>query len=152
MRTGETVTVEGYELALDRLYDLQANLWVAPQGSRRARVGYDPLGAETTGDVVAISFPAPGERVARGGVLATVEAAKFVGPVRAPVGGVVAAVNERLHAQPGLINSDPLDAWLVELDEVQTGELEELLLSREARCERFAAAVARFRRQGAIAQ
>jgi glycine cleavage system H protein len=144
--------VEGYELALDRLYDPEGNLWIEPQADRRVRIGLDPLGAETTGDVVALSFPALGARVQRGGLLASVEAAKFVGPVRAPVSGRLLAVNEQLRDQPGLINSDPLGSWVVELDEVDGGELADLLADREEIVEWFAAAVARFRRQGAILQ
>jgi glycine cleavage system H protein len=147
-----SITVEGYELALDRRYDPAANLWVKPLPGGRAQVGFDPLGAETTGDIVAISFAPQGARIARGEPLATVEAAKFVGPLTAPVSGRLLAANEALLAEPGLINSDPLGAWVVELGELRQAELDGLLGEREQIARWFSGAVERFRRQGAIAQ
>jgi glycine cleavage system H protein len=150
--SAEFIEIDGYRLSLDRLYDRESNLWVAPLGAGRVRIGFDPLGAETTGDVVAVSFPPPGSPIPRGGVLATVEAAKFVGPVLAPVAGTLRSVNERLSDQPGLLNGDPLGTWLAELHDVESDQLDALLAGR-AELERwFTAAVERFRRQGAIAQ
>jgi glycine cleavage system H protein len=147
-----SITVAGYELALDRRYDPAANLWVKSLSDGRVRVGLDPLGAETTGDIVAISFAAVGSVVARGEPLATVEAAKFVGPLAAPLGGTLVGANEALANAPGAINSDPLGTWVVELADVDQGQLAELLCEREQIEAWFAEAVQRFRRQGAIAQ
>jgi glycine cleavage system H protein len=146
------LTVAGYVLASDRAYDPETNLWVATREGARARIGYDPLGAETTGDIVAISFAAVGTRLERGQSLATVEAAKFVGPLAAPVGGTVAAVNDEIVGAPGLINADPLGAWLVELRDVEDAEFERLISGEERIAAWFAGAVERFRREGAIAE
>jgi glycine cleavage system H protein len=144
--------VAGYELALDRRYDPDTNLWVQECEAGCVRIGYDPLGAETTGDIVAISFAPLGERVTRGEALATVEAAKFVGPLPAPVGGVLLAVSEDVLAAPGTINGDPLGTWLVELADVAPTELERLLNGPDEVTPWFEAAVERFRREGAIAE
>jgi glycine cleavage system H protein len=146
------LTVAGYELATDRAYHPDTNLWVATGTGGRARIGYDPLGAETTGDIVAISFAPIGTRVARGQSLATVEAAKFVGPLAAPVGGTVAAVNDQVASAPATINADPLGSWLVELVDVEDAELAHLISGEEQIAAWFAGAVERFRREGAIAE
>jgi glycine cleavage system H protein len=143
-------TVAGYELAEDRRYDPNTNLWVQERGEGRARVGFDPLGAETTGDIVAVSFVPAGTRVARGEPLATVEAAKFVGPLASPVGGTVTATNDDVHSAPGSVNADPLGAWLVELDDVDGADLDRLLNRADEVTAWFAGAVERFRREGAI--
>lgn len=145
-------TVAGYELAADRRYDPEANLWVAELAPGRVRVGLDPLGAETAGDIVAVSFPPLGARVARGEPLATIEAAKFVGPIVSPLGGVLAATGEQALTSPSTINADPLGAWLVELERVDARELQGLIAGVEAVTAWFAQAVERFRSQGAIAQ
>jgi glycine cleavage system H protein len=145
-------TVEGYVLAADRFYEPTSNLWVQVQVPGTARIGFDPLGAETTGDIVAISFAEPGTTLARGEPLATVEAAKFVGPVPAPVSGRLTRINEALLDDPARINREPLDAWLAELEGVDAAELDSLVGGREAIAPWFRAAVARFRRQGTIAR
>ncbi len=145
-------TVAGYTLAADRRYDPDTNLWVQERGERRARVGFDPLGAETTGDIVAVSFVPVGTRVARGEPLATVEAAKFVGPLVSPVGGTVLAINEDVRTAPGDVNADPLSAWLVELEAVDSADLDRLLSGEKDVSAWFARAVDRFRREGAIAE
>lgn len=147
------LVVAGYTLDLERRYDPGTNLWVAELGDRdRARIGYDPLGAETTGDIVAISFAPIGTALNAGETFATVEAAKFVGPVATPIAGALVAVNERAAAAPGEINADPLGTWLVELADVDTAALDRLLAGEEAIRAWFAAAVERFRREGAIAE
>lgn len=145
-------TVAGYELAADRRYDPDTNLWVSDHSERRVRIGYDPLGAETAGDIVAISFPAIGTKLERGETLATVEAAKFVGPLPTPVGGTLLAINDRALAAPGSINADPLGVWLAELGDTQQGDLVRLLSGEAAVTTWFAGAVERFRREGAIAE
>lgn len=152
MSSGAIFTVAGYELDAGRRYDPDTNLWVAELVPARVRVGFDPLGAETAGDIVAVSFPAAGVRIARGEPLATVEAAKFVGPVASPVAGTVAAVNDEALAAPVRINADPLGVWLVELADVEAGDLERLLQGEDHISAWFQAAVERFRREGAIAQ
>jgi glycine cleavage system H protein len=142
------LTVAGYELDPDRRYDPDTNLWVAAGGS----IGYDPLGAETTGDIVAISFAPVGTHVARGETLATVEAAKFVGPLSAPVAGTIAAVNDEVLAAPGRINADPLGVWLVELSGIEPADLDRLVSGADAITAWFEAAVERFRSEGALAE
>lgn len=141
-----------YTLAADRLYDPDRHLWVALVEPGRARVGYDPLGRETAGDVVALSLAEPGTRVSRGGELGTVEAAKFVGPLASPLTGAVLARNEAVLAAPGLLNDDPLEHWLVELAVEEPEQLEALLEGEAAVSAWFAAEVQRFREQGAIAE
>lgn len=152
MSSGQTFIVAGYRLAADRRYDPDTNLWVAERSAGRVRVGFDPLGAETAGDIVAVSFPPAGVRLARGEPLATIEAAKFVGPVASPIAGTLTTVNDEALAAPGSINRDPLGIWLVELGDVDPTDLEGLLTGEDAVAFWFAGAVERFRREGAIAE
>ncbi|MHB8657607.1 MAG: glycine cleavage system protein H [Solirubrobacteraceae bacterium] len=152
MSAVEMFTVEGYTLAVDLRYDPETNLWIEMQDPGSARVGFDPLGAETTGDIVAISFIPVGTSVRKGEPLASVEAAKFVGPLNAPLSGTLLATNDELVSDPGAINSDPFGSWLVELGELEAGEVEALVSGRERIAPWFKAAVERFRKQGMIAR
>jgi glycine cleavage system H protein len=146
------LSIAGYELDSGRRYDPDTNLWVAQARGGRMQVGLDPLGAETMGDIVAISFAEVGTRVARGEPLATIEAAKFVGPVAAPLSGVLAAVNEAVALEPGVVNGDPLGSWLVELAEVADGQLDRLVSGEASIRAWFEDAVEKFRRMGALAE
>lgn len=146
------ITVAGYTLDEGLHYDRDNNLWVERISADAVRIGFDPLGAETTGDVVAVSFPATGTAIEVGGPLATIEAAKFVGPMPSPVSGVVSAVNDDVALSPGTVNTDPLGTWLVTLDGVPVGDLDRLVSGEDAIREWFSEAVDRFKAQGVIAE
>ncbi len=145
-------TVAGYELDPMRRYDAERNLWVVELGAGTVRIGLDPLGAQTAGDIVAIAFAPLGAELLVGETFATIEAAKFVGPLHTPVSGIVSAVSDRALSAPGDVSADPLGVWLVELAGVQTAELDRLLLGEAAVRPWFERAVERLRREGVIAE
>jgi glycine cleavage system H protein len=147
------IEVGGYRLRADRYYDPERHLWVELQpGSRLARVGFDPLGRETSGDIVELSLIDVGEHVNRGEPFGNVEAAKFVGPLQAPVSGVVHGRNPQVLSRPGVLNDDPNEAWLVELDVADSSELSPLLTGEDKLRTWFAAEIERFKQQGAVAE
>lgn len=146
------ITVAGYNVDEGLEYDPDYNLWVERRGVGVVRVGYDPLGAETVGDIVAVALAAPGRALVRGSALATIEAAKFVGPLPAPVAGNVRAVNESLARNPGAINSDPFGSWIAEIDSVTDDAFSHLVAGAEAIRSWFSATAERFRLQGVIAE
>ena len=147
-----TFEVAGYELAADRRYDPATHMWVDLDGAGLAFVGLDPLGRETSGDVVALSLHEPGTVVTRGASFGDLEAAKFVGPLIAPLGGRIATRNDAVLADPGLLNADAATNWLVALEGVDAAELDGMLRGEAEVGPWFAAEVERFRTQGAIAQ
>lgn len=147
-----TFDVAGYQLLADRHYDPETHMWVDLEEGGEARVGLDPLGRETSGDVVALSLVEPGTIVQRGQPFGDLEAAKFVGPLIAPVSGTVVARNELVLADPGVLNVDPAANWLVSVEPSDAAELEGMLRGEEAVAPWFAAEVERFRTQGAIAE
>jgi glycine cleavage system H protein len=145
--------VGGYRLRADRHYDRDRHFWVElGPGSQTARVGFDPLGRETSGDIVEVSLVELGERVNRGEPFGNVEAAKFVGPLEAPVSGVVSDRNTQVVSRPGVLNEDPNEAWLVQLDLSDRSELLQLLTGEEQLRPWFAAEIERYRKQGAVAE
>jgi glycine cleavage system H protein len=145
--------VGGYRLRADRHYDAERHLWVELQpGTRLARVGFDPLGRETSGDIVEVSLGEVGVHVNRGETFGNVEAAKFVGPLQAPVSGVVRGRNAQVLSRPGVLNEDPNEAWLVELEMIDGLELSHLLTGEEPVRKWFAAEIERFKQQGAVAE
>lgn len=152
MASGQALEVDGYHLELDRLYDPATHLWVQLFTDGRARVGFDPLGSETSGDIVAISLTAVGEHVERGGELGSIEAAKFVGPLASPLSGNVVAHNQQVLATPGALNADPMNSWIADIEISAAHELDVMLSAEAEIAAWFASEVARFRTQGAIAE
>ncbi len=74
---------------------------------------------------VTVSARKVGKEVPQGKSVATIESSKFVGPVPAPVSGVLVRGNERLESDPNLAVADPYgEGWIAEL-EATTWDAEE---------------------------
>jgi glycine cleavage system H protein len=83
-----------------------------------ARIGISDYAQNELGDLVFVNLPEEGEEVEVGEVFAEVESVKAVSNVYSPVTGVVKAVNEELLDQPDLINSDAMEAWFIEVENI----------------------------------
>jgi glycine cleavage system H protein len=93
-----------------------------------ARVGITDFAQDELGDVVFVELPEEGAELAAEETFGVIESIKAVSDLYAPVGGTVAAVNERLIDEPELVNTDPFgDGWMLELDGVEGADLEGLL-------------------------
>jgi glycine cleavage system H protein len=136
----------------DLYHDVETHSWVEPLEGGRVRLGLDPVEAESTGDIVALSFLPEGTRVARGEALGTLEAAKFVGPLLAPVSGVVRGHNRAVLESPGMVNRDPYGAWLVELELEDATQLDGMLRGEAEVGAWLERELERHRRNGAIAR
>lgn len=98
-------------------YDRSTHVWArhAPHGET-VTIGLDALGLESLGDMAYLSLQAVGFPAQRGESIGTLEAAKMVGDLVAPVSGLIAARNEAVLSDPGLINRDPYgEGWLVQI-------------------------------------
>lgn len=155
--TSALLQVDGFPLALDRLYHPETHMWIAlsgPAGAPTARIGMDALGVETSGTLAQLSLPGAGTRLVAGRPFGQLEAAKFVGPLVSPVAGTVTAVNDAVAADPGLAERDPYgEGWLIEARlagpvREQTG----LLADPEEIRQWFAATLADYRLKGVIAE
>jgi glycine cleavage system H protein len=100
--------------------------WLRMDGDM-ATVGITPYAQEQMGDLVFVELPSVGAKFDKGAVAATVESVKAASEVYAPVGGEVTAVNDKLAAEPGLVNAEPTrNGWLFKLriaDPVELGTL-----------------------------
>lgn len=144
--------VGNYELSADVAYDRDGHFWVSRSaGTTRARIGFDPLGHETSGDIVAVSFSPEGTALSRGGSFGTLEAAKYVGPLKSPVAGSIVRHNKEVAANPGLIAKAPFDHWLIEVELADADAPDGLLRDHDEICSWFAAEIKRFDEDGMIA-
>ena len=94
------------------LYYTPEHEWVAINGPT-ASVGITDYAQRALGDVVFVSAPASGARVASGEPCGEVESTKSVSDLYCPVDGEVTEVNEELDGDPGLVNAEPYGAgWM----------------------------------------
>jgi glycine cleavage system H protein len=130
------------------------HLWVMPVTGSRVRIGLDALGVETSGTVARLALEAVGSGVRRGEPLGSLEAAKFVGPVAAPLSGQLVATNDAVVLDPGLIDRDPYgEGWLAEIEASDLAAERTLLVEGPDRiAEWFAREVEDYRLKGVIAE
>lgn len=113
----------------DLLYTAEHE-WVREPGESKGsvRIGITDYAQEALGDIVFVSLPEVGERVAGGDTCGELESTKSVSDVYAPVSGEVVARNEALDATPELVNNDPYGGgWLFEVVPDDPGAVAELL-------------------------
>ena len=79
-----------------------------------ARMGLTDVAQTRMGKMVSIRFKKVGKRVAAGKSIATVESAKWVGPIHSPFDGEIVATNNETFSQDILVaNKDPYEAgWI----------------------------------------
>jgi len=93
-----------------------------------ATIGITPFAQKQLGDLVFVELPSVGASFDKGAVAATVESVKAASEVYAPIGGEVVAVNDKLTAEPGLVNAEPTgEGWLFRLKVKDAGEAGALL-------------------------
>ena len=105
----------------------QNHEWIRDDGEVFV-VGITGHAVEQLGDITYIELPEVGLDVAQNDDVAAVESVKAASEVYAPVGGRVAAVNERLLDQPEIVNKSPYeDGWFFKIEGVERAEFDSLM-------------------------
>jgi glycine cleavage system H protein len=105
--------VKEFFLPDDLHYDRKEHIWARVEDGG-VRVGLDAFGACAAGTVAYIKLLPPGRQVQKGRPFGSMEAGKYVGPLRAPVGGTVVEVNQAVLDNPKLVNLDHYEGgWFV---------------------------------------
>lgn len=107
-----TTERQQYQFPPELYYESLGHLWVRVEADI-ATIGLTELALETFGDIVYISTIKAGKPVEHGEVIGSIEAAKMVDDLVAPISGEIIAFNEEVQRLPGLINTDPYGGWLV---------------------------------------
>jgi len=109
----------------DRRYT-KTHEWIVVEG-KTATVGITDFAQSQLGDVVFLELPSPGRKLAEREGFGVVESVKAASDLYAPVAGRISAVNEKLSANPELVNSDPYgEGWIMKVE--LTGDLPAELL------------------------
>jgi glycine cleavage system H protein len=111
--------IRGCNLPDDLYYLIDKHVWAKPVEDGLIRVGITAIAAKLSGGkLAAITVKAKniGQEVLQGKSLATVESSKFVGPVPAPITGVLLRANDKLASDPNIAVSDPYgEGWVAEM-------------------------------------
>jgi glycine cleavage system H protein len=118
--------LQGYDLP-DDLYYEKNHFWVRDDGDLLV-MGMDDFAQKMAGEIVFVQLPFEGKKIIAGKKFAKMESGKWLGKVYGPVNGELAAVNEEIEENPGLINEDCYDkGWIYKIKPDDKAELENLI-------------------------
>ena len=101
--------------------------WVKIEGEV-ALVGITDFAQGELGDVVYVEVETVGETLDHEEVFGSVEAVKTVSDLFMPLTGEIIEFNEKLEADPELVNKDPYgDGWLIKMKFHNQAEIEDLM-------------------------
>lgn len=105
--------LDSYTLPDELYYQKEDHLWVRVEGEE-VRVGLDDVAQASAQSITALRIKPPGRPMVALRPFGTMEAGKYVGPLRLPVSGAILEVNDEIMDNPGLLNSDPYGkGWIV---------------------------------------
>jgi len=112
--------IRGCELPEDLYYYAEKHVWAKPLEGAIVRVGMTTVAGKLSGsklNAVTVRAKNIGAEIPAGKSVATVESSKYVGPVPAPVTGILKRANEKLAADPNLAIRDPYgEGWIAEIE------------------------------------
>jgi len=111
---------------MKRLY-AKTHEWVLVEAGKDFVVGISDYAQIALGDIVFVNLPSVGDKVTQGESFGDVESVKAVSDLISPVSGSVVAINDALLNAPELLNSDPLNTWIMKV----SGTLDESALMDE---------------------
>ncbi len=111
---------------VEGLYYSESHEYVKVEGDE-AYIGITDYAQKELGNVVYVDMPEVDDEITAGEEFGAVESVKAASDLNAPVSGVVTAVNEALEDDPGLINKDAFENWIIKVTLGDKAELDNLM-------------------------
>ena len=105
---------------------LASHEWLHVEGNK-GKVGISSYAAMHLGDIVFFDLPKVGQEFKKEAVFGAVESVKSASDLYLPVSGKVVAVNEALVSSPQLVNDDPFNNWIIEIEITNPSEVDSLM-------------------------
>lgn len=121
--------LEDLHLPGDRRYT-EDHLWVMNEGTI-LRLGISDFGQDQLGEIVSVELPDVGDELNAGEECSALEALRDNMELLMPVSGTVVAINSDVEDEPNLINDDPYDTWIVEINSTDPYDEEDFLSANE---------------------
>ncbi len=107
---------------------LESHEWHRKEPDGTIAIGISKIAADELTDITYVGLPKVGEKVTRGERWGDIESVKATSDLYTGVSGTVAAVNNELAKNPGLVNSDPYAAgWMIKIKPSNSTEFGQLL-------------------------
>lgn len=90
-------------------------------------IGITDYAQHELGNVVYVDMPEVDDEVSQGEEFGAVESVKAASDLMSPVSGTVVEINEALEDEPGLINKDAFENWIIKVEISDKGELDNLM-------------------------
>jgi glycine cleavage system H protein len=100
--------------------------WVKVEGDK-AYIGISDYAQHALGDIVFVELPEIGSEIISGDVFGVIESVKAASDMYTPLSGKVLEINESLIDNPELVNEDPYESWMLQIEITNKEELTELM-------------------------
>ncbi|MBR5726050.1 MAG: glycine cleavage system protein GcvH [Muribaculaceae bacterium] len=111
---------------IDGLYYMESHEYVRVEGDF-GFIGITDFAQHELGNVVYVDMPEVDDEVTAGEEFGAVESVKAASDLMSPVSGTVVEVNEALEDEPGLINKDAFENWIIKVELSDKSELDNLM-------------------------
>ena len=111
---------------IDGLYYSESHEYVKVEGDF-GFIGITDYAQHELGNVVYVDMPEVDDEVSAGEDFGAVESVKAASDLMSPVSGTVVEVNEALEDEPGLINKDAFENWIIKVELSDKSELDSLM-------------------------
>ena len=79
------------------------------------------------GNIVYVDMPEVDDDIEINEDFGAIESVKAASDLKSPVSGKVIEVNEALEDEPGLLNKDAFENWIIKVELTDTSELKDLM-------------------------
>lgn len=100
--------------------------WVKVEGNK-AKIGITDYAQHQMGDIVYVELPEEEDELEAGESFGVIESVKAASDSFSPVTGTVTAVNEDIEDDYAVLNEDPYENWILEVELSDMSELEKLM-------------------------
>ena len=93
-------------------------------------IGITDYAQHALGNIVYVDMPEVDDEIEVDEDFGAIESVKAASDLKAPVSGKVLEINEALEYEPGLLNKDAFDNWIIKVELSDTSELKDLMDSK----------------------
>ena len=111
---------------IEGLYYSESHEYVKVAGNV-GYIGITDYAQHALGTIVYVDMPDVDDDVEMDEDFGAIESVKAASDLKSPVSGKVLEVNEALEDDPGLLNKDAFENWLIKVELTDTSELKDLM-------------------------